>query len=179
MTLIYFVLKKFAQIVRILYFRKVFVVGTANIPDDGPLIICGNHANQFIDPVMIASFCKREISFTMAASSFAKPLVGKIAKSINAIPVKRPEDYKVKGTGKIAIINNHVEGVNTNFKEDIMKFDNGANISVDGKILNIKKVLNDNLIEIAESKEPISLPEKEYEYSVSQIKFKCLVHTQA
>lgn len=166
MTFLYYVLKKCAEVVRKLYFRKVFVVGTANIPEDGPLIICGNHANQFIDPVMIASYCNREISFTMAASSFIKPIVGTIAKSINAIPVKRPEDYKVKGSGKIIINNVHVQGIETKFKDDIMKFECGANILVDGKFLTIKKVLSDILIEIVEPKEPLEFLDKEYEYSV-------------
>jgi len=65
------------------------------------LIICGNHANQFIDPMMIMANTTREITFTMAASSYSKPVIGQLAKAIRVIPVHRPEDHKKPGTGKI------------------------------------------------------------------------------
>lgn len=65
------------------------------------MIICGNHANQFIDPMMIMANTNREISFTMAASSYSKPVVGQLAKALKVIPVHRPEDHKKQGTGKI------------------------------------------------------------------------------
>ena len=65
------------------------------------MIICGNHANQFVDPMMIMSNVNRKISFTMAASSYSKPLIGQIAKLLKVIPVHRPEDHKKKSIGKI------------------------------------------------------------------------------
>jgi len=51
--------------------------------------------------MMIMANTRREISFTMAASSFSKPVVGHIAKALKSIPVHRPEDHKKQGTGKI------------------------------------------------------------------------------
>ena len=65
------------------------------------MIICGNHANQFIDPMMIMSNLNRKVSFTMAASSYSKPVIGQVAKALKVIPVHRPEDHKKKSTGKI------------------------------------------------------------------------------
>ena len=53
---------------------------------------------------MIISHCDREISFTMAASSFSKPVIGQFAKSLNVIPVARPEDSKKKGSGKVIFL---------------------------------------------------------------------------
>ena len=50
---------------------------------------------------MIMANTKREISFTMAASSYSKPVVGQLAKALKVIPVHRPEDHKKLGTGKI------------------------------------------------------------------------------
>jgi glycerol-3-phosphate O-acyltransferase/dihydroxyacetone phosphate acyltransferase len=88
-----------------IYFRKIYVVGEDNIPYDGPVIICGNHSNQFIDPMMILKYSKRKVNFTMAASSYNKPTIGTCAKLINVIPVNRPEDYKKKGIGKAYFIN--------------------------------------------------------------------------
>jgi hypothetical protein len=37
----------------------------------------------------------------MAFSSFLKPIIGSLARAVNAIPVKRPQDVRIKGTGKI------------------------------------------------------------------------------
>lgn len=171
MTFIYFVLKKCAEVLRTFYFRKVFVVGTANIPTDGPVIICGNHANQFIDPVMIASCSSREISFTMAASSFSQPIVGSIAKSLNAIPVKRPEDYKVKGRGKIVISGNVVTGIGTSFITEISNFENGASLLVKGKFLSIIMVESETVIKIGECNDLNEVLDNklELEYFVSYI----------
>jgi 1-acyl-sn-glycerol-3-phosphate acyltransferase len=58
--------------------------------------------------MMIMANCDREISFTMAASSFTKPVVGQIANLLKCIPVHRPEDGKKKGTGKIKIESNTI-----------------------------------------------------------------------
>jgi len=41
----------------------------------------------------------------MAAVSFNKRVIGDAAKVLNAIPVMRPEDYKVKGKGKAKFVN--------------------------------------------------------------------------
>jgi glycerol-3-phosphate O-acyltransferase/dihydroxyacetone phosphate acyltransferase len=105
MGLAYSFIKYFCQAAIRVYFKKVLVIGQENIPENGPLIICGNHSNQFVDPMMILAYCNRKISFTMAASSFSKPVVGKFAKMLNVIPVHRAEDYKIKGRGTIKFIN--------------------------------------------------------------------------
>lgn len=34
------------------FFKKIKVIGTENIPHDETVIFCGNHANQFIDPIV-------------------------------------------------------------------------------------------------------------------------------
>jgi hypothetical protein len=51
--------------------------------------------------MMIMANCERILSFTMAAVSFNKRVIGDAARAVNAIPVQRPEDYKVKGKGKV------------------------------------------------------------------------------
>jgi len=151
-----------------LYFRKIYVIGAENIPQDGPVIICGNHANQFIDPMMIISHCDREICFTMAASSYAKPVVGQIAKLMNVIPVFRPEDSKKKGAGKVEIISEtHIKGIGTNFIEQSRSFfENGSSgITVGNKTLLIEKIIDAENLLIKENKEANITPgATEYEY---------------
>ena len=57
---------------------------------------------------MILSNTDRQLSFTIAASSLTKPVIGPIAKALKSIPVARPEDHKIKGKGKI-IFNSSTE----------------------------------------------------------------------
>ncbi len=102
----YFIVKSATQTATKVYFKTTYVIGQENIPQDGPLIICGNHSNQFIDPMMIMNYCNREICFTMASTSFNKRIVGSMARLINAIPVNRPEDFKFKSIGKVRFDDN-------------------------------------------------------------------------
>lgn len=50
---------------------------------------------------MIMANVNRQVSFTMAASSYSKPVIGQVAKALKVIPVHRPEDHKKKSKGKI------------------------------------------------------------------------------
>ena len=38
-----------------LCFNEVDVLGLENLPSDGPVIICSNHSNQFVDGVVLVS----------------------------------------------------------------------------------------------------------------------------
>lgn len=167
MSFVYYILKNISQAVQSLYFRKVFIVGIENVPKDGPVIICGNHANQFIDPIMIGSCVDRHLSFTMASSSFNKPIIGSLAKLAHAIPVKRPEDSKVKGKGKIKISGNQINGINTNFYEDSKMIGDGFSILIDSKIIQIKSIINEITLEIVDKQENLNFANKELEFYVS------------
>lgn len=154
MSSAYFVLKKFCVAVRALYFKDVHVIGKENIPDDGPLIICGNHANQFIDPIMIGSSTNRHISFTIAASSFSKPVVGSMAKAVKAIPVKRAEDSKIKASGKLKLVSSsQIKGINTKFVEETKSLASGWSLLIKSKIVVVKKIIDDETLEIVANPE--------------------------
>ncbi len=158
-----------------MYFRKVCVIGQENIPKvnkylikDGPVIICGNHANQFIDPMMIISNCNREVSFTMAASSYSKPVIGQFAKCLNVIPVTRPEDGKKKGSGKISFTSKtEIRGIETKFVDEINSwFKTGiSGIIIKNKTFLVDKVIDNSTINIKENNEDFEEVSKgEFEY---------------
>ena len=67
------------------YFKKIYV----NFFQDGGLIICGNHSNQFIDPMILMAYLKRPISMIIAKKSYDKLFIGGLAKIVNSIPVIR------------------------------------------------------------------------------------------
>jgi glycerol-3-phosphate O-acyltransferase / dihydroxyacetone phosphate acyltransferase len=118
--------------------------------------------------MMIIAHCDRDISFTMAASSFNKPVVGQFAKALNVIPVVRPEDSKKKGSGKIKIVSNkELKGFGTKFLEETPNvFKSGiASIAIGNKNLLIDKVIDNETIAIKDIKEDLQdLLEKEHDY---------------
>jgi len=84
-----------------MFFRSVEVVGAHNLPATGPVILTGNHNNQFVDGLILLTNCEREISFMIAQKSYDRPFVGFLARAFNCIPVSRPQDVAVKGNGLV------------------------------------------------------------------------------
>jgi glycerol-3-phosphate O-acyltransferase/dihydroxyacetone phosphate acyltransferase len=101
--LLYFSVKIFFHSILSIFFREVNIIGHHNIPRYGPVIFTSNHANQFMDSVVVLSTCQRTISFLMAESSYMKKIVGHIAWAMGVVPVKRAQDSAVKGLGVIRI----------------------------------------------------------------------------
>lgn len=110
------------------FFREIRPRGAFKIPRDGPVIFVGApHHNQFVDPVILQNQVKREanrrISFLIAAKSYKMKSVGTMAKCQLSIPVVRPQDNLVKGSGKIFVDshdNCRIIGVGTKFTTECM-----------------------------------------------------------
>ena len=120
MSWIYKDLKIFLRQITGNYFRNIHVDRVENMPLEGPTILCCNHSNQFMDAMILISQCPRPLSFCFAASSFNKPIVGYLAKKIHVIPVNRPDDFKVKGKGKVIMTSDtDIKGFGTKFITEI------------------------------------------------------------
>ena len=50
-----------------LFFRDITILGTHNVPKTGPVIFCGNHANQFSDGHIMLGNAPRNVRFLVAA----------------------------------------------------------------------------------------------------------------
>jgi glycerol-3-phosphate O-acyltransferase/dihydroxyacetone phosphate acyltransferase len=79
----------------------VDVLNMNSLPRSGPVIIYGNHANQFVDAMNLIAKCPRSISFLIAMKSWKRRVIGDAAKMLGAVPVLRPQDIAFKGEGKI------------------------------------------------------------------------------
>ena len=101
--LLYYTVKIFFHSILSIFFREVNIIGHQNIPHYGPVIFTSNHANQFMDSVVVLSTCQRTISFLMAESSYMKKIVGHIAWAMGVVPVKRAQDSAKKGIGAVLI----------------------------------------------------------------------------
>jgi glycerol-3-phosphate O-acyltransferase / dihydroxyacetone phosphate acyltransferase len=110
-----------------IFFKHFDVGGAMNVPIDGPVIFaCAPHNNQFIDGVvaMRALNARKDIGFIAAASSCRKKYEGVIIKLLGSIPVERPQDVAVVGSGTIVFdTSNTVLGVNTKFESECKRGD--------------------------------------------------------
>lgn len=71
---------------KILY--RIEVQGSIDLPENKGYIICSNHLNMF-DPVFIACFTERQISFMGKKELFDKPILGGLFRKLGAFPVDR------------------------------------------------------------------------------------------
>jgi glycerol-3-phosphate O-acyltransferase/dihydroxyacetone phosphate acyltransferase len=81
--LVYRIVVLIWRIVAKIFFKDVIVVGKRYIPPKGALILCGNHSNMFVDPMLLLCHCPRAVSFLIAHGSMNKPVVGTFARKLN------------------------------------------------------------------------------------------------
>lgn len=74
------------------YFKKIEVKKHSSIPKDVPILFLGNHQNALLDPLIMAITSGRYAYFLTRAQVFKSPLVSKILKSLQLIPVYRIRD---------------------------------------------------------------------------------------
>jgi len=102
--LLYFAVKIFLNSMLSIFFREIEVIGKDRLPRHGPMIFTINHANQFVDAMVVLGTCGDEnfkISLLMAEKSFKRPVVGDIASALDVVPVKRAQDDAIRGAGTI------------------------------------------------------------------------------
>ncbi|WWC66412.1 uncharacterized protein I206_100314 [Kwoniella pini CBS 10737] len=117
----------FWRIVINIFFREIRPRGAFNIPKDGPvLFICGPHANQFLDPLLLFSETRKEagrrVSVLTAAKSMQRKFIGSVARVMDSIPVARAADYAKAGKGRIVLSESDpllVTGLNTAFTSQV------------------------------------------------------------
>lgn len=83
-ALLFFSVKVFFHSIISIFFREVLVVGRHNIPHYGPVIFTTNHANQFLDAVMVLCTCEHKISYLIAETSWKRRIIGDIAWAMDA-----------------------------------------------------------------------------------------------
>ena len=70
------------------FFWRVRAVGTENVPRDGGFILCSNHISA-LDVVSIGAVCPRQLTFVAKKEIFSAPIIGWLAKKLEAIKVDR------------------------------------------------------------------------------------------
>ena len=118
--LLYFAVKIFFHSVLSIFFNDVQIVGKENIPYYGPVIFTSNHANQFMDGLMIMCTCQRKISYLVADKSWNRPIIGHLAWAMGAVPVKRAQDSAKKGSGTISVNADEISAIDESATDAIL-----------------------------------------------------------
>ena len=88
----YKLIRFYAHIGIVFYFKKIKVVGKGHIPVDRPVLFVANHRNGMIDPILIAVSIPHIFHFLTRASAFKNPLSDFLLRSINMLPIYRMRD---------------------------------------------------------------------------------------
>jgi len=74
------------------YYPRIEVTGAERIPPAGPVLLCGNHPNSLLDPVLIGIACRRPVHFLAKAPLFKTPVLGPVMYALGMIPTYRGGD---------------------------------------------------------------------------------------
>jgi 1-acyl-sn-glycerol-3-phosphate acyltransferase len=62
------------------------------VPAGGPILLCVNHPNNFIDSLVVGSVVRRKVHYLATAAMFRNPLLARFLLACGAIPVYRRQD---------------------------------------------------------------------------------------
>lgn len=75
-----------------LFFRRIELYNSENIPKKSGLIFVSNHPNALIDPLLLFVALPRNIAFLAKSTLFKMPIVGFLIKAVGALPLYRQQD---------------------------------------------------------------------------------------
>ena len=74
------------------YYPNIEFRGRDRITQTGPVLICANHANSLVDPVVLGLTARRPVRFMAKAPLFENPVIGPPMKALGMIPAFRGSD---------------------------------------------------------------------------------------
>jgi glycerol-3-phosphate O-acyltransferase / dihydroxyacetone phosphate acyltransferase len=76
------------------FFKAVDVRHPDRVPRGGPVLLCINHPNNFIDSLVVGAAVPRKVHYLATAALFRNPLVARFLLTAGAIPVWRKQDER-------------------------------------------------------------------------------------
>jgi 1-acyl-sn-glycerol-3-phosphate acyltransferase len=74
------------------FFKAVDVRHPERVPSEGPVLLCINHPNNFIDSLVVGAALPRKVHYLATAALFRNPLAARFLRAAGAIPVYRKQD---------------------------------------------------------------------------------------
>lgn len=81
------------------FFKAVDVRRPERVPEAGPVLLCINHPNNFIDSLLVGAALDRKVHYLATAALFRNPLVARFLAACGAIPVYRKQDEQRTSRG--------------------------------------------------------------------------------
>jgi 1-acyl-sn-glycerol-3-phosphate acyltransferase len=75
-----------------LFFRRIETFGAGDVPTEEPLLFVINHPNGLIDPALVFCALPRRVSFLAKSTLFNLPILGRLLRLVEALPVYRRSD---------------------------------------------------------------------------------------
>lgn len=75
-----------------IFFRRIELYNSENLPKKSGLIFVSNHPNALIDPLLLFVALPRNIAFLAKSTLFKMPVVGYLIKAVGALPLYRQQD---------------------------------------------------------------------------------------
>ena len=113
------VLRRLARGMVKFYYPRLEVSGGEKIPQEGPVLLCANHSNSMVDPVLIGVTAVRPVRFMAKAPLFEMPVVGRVMYALGMVPAYRGMDDK------------------SQVRRNLQSLDTGAETLMEGKALGI------------------------------------------
>lgn len=85
------IIYRIGRVICRLFFKAIYrmeVIGAANVPAEGPVILCANHIS-YLDPPFVGTPLNRKVHYMAKAELFRIPLLGPLITNLGAFPVKR------------------------------------------------------------------------------------------
>lgn len=111
--------RRLARVLVGMYYGKVEVCNPERVPQTGPLLICANHANSLLDPVLVGVAVGRPVRFMAKAPLFESPVLGSLMSALGMIPAFRGQDDR------------------TQVRRNLESLDVGAKVLADGDAMGI------------------------------------------
>ncbi len=74
------------------YYPRINISNAERIPRTGPVLLCANHGNSLVDPVLIGIAAVRPVRFMAKAPLFDLPVMGRAMYALGMIPAFRGSD---------------------------------------------------------------------------------------
>src|SRR6266850_2178071 len=80
------------------FFKAVDVRRPERVPREGPVLLCINHPNNFIDSFVVGAAVRRKVHYLATAALFRNPLVARFLLAAGAIAVWRKQDERTQAS---------------------------------------------------------------------------------
>jgi glycerol-3-phosphate O-acyltransferase/dihydroxyacetone phosphate acyltransferase len=75
-----------------IFFKKIELYNSENLPEKSGLIFVSNHPNALIDPALLFIALPRKIAFLAKSTLFKMPVIGYLVRTVGALPLYRQQD---------------------------------------------------------------------------------------